>query len=613
MLDLKYLIRIELYGTALLLVVFLITCEPSYSQTELTLPSEFQNLSVNARALSKKFDFTLDSSTINTNQNFVLDKAGLILHLVPVPKIKDKNTKIKIFSNDGIEIETYKFIDDTIFALVDPQKSYSIFEEIVPKCDDFIKAFGFEQVSVICPDTELFKLYENIIIDKDTSFKINLQKPGDFYSATLILPENTQLVPSDDFTNIHVDLDSGSSLPLGFQRPSVNIANLLSVGNLCFIGKKKNASKSELANCSFVNNNVNSIITFKSSFKDKDISVITPNIVFSYTSGRFSSFLHTYVFEFSEDIKSKNTPLEINASSPQKYFFENNDSSFSINLGQILTTVKKIRKNIFTLSTPLKISKALNDISFSLPLNKLDPLVTLALNSMTLDALLSSVSITASETPLNVYNLITNNNIVIKDLLDSANLENDNQRLQTINFDSLLLSSYLPDKLSGLTVSRNYTFVEQVLAPSVDDKGKPIEVINNKSKADLSLSKSFSNIDLTSQTSPFSLLTEKPSVLLNNKSFTKQGSITGFLSPPDFRPVLEDGYRATVAFTMTVNLINNEALKIIYTDLKTKNETPLANFFSFSFLPLGKYEVDLKFDSDRTKLFEKAGLIKSSK
>ena len=138
-------------------------------------------------------------------------------------------------------------------------------------------------------------------------------------------------------------------------------------------------------------------------------------------------------------------------------------------------------------------------------------------------------------------------------------------------------------------------------------------MINNKSKADLSLSKGFSNIDLTDKTSPFSLLTEKPSVLLKNKSFTKQGSITGFLSPPDFRPVLEDGYRATIKFSMTVALANSEALKIIYADLKTKDETPLVNFFSFSFLPLGKYEVDLKFDSDRTNLFEKAGLIKSSK
>lgn len=597
----------------LFIILFLIACGPSYSQAELTLPSEFQNLSINARALRKKIDFTLDSSTINTSQNFVLDKAGLILHLVPVPKIKDENTKLKIFSNDGTEIETYKFIDDTVFALVDPQKSYSIFEEIVPKCDDFIKAFGFEQISVICPDTELFKLYGNIIIDKDTSFKINLQKPGDFYSATLILPEDTQLVPSDDFTNIHVDLDSGSSLSLGFQRPSVNIANLLSVGNLCFIGKKKNTSKSELANCSFVNNNVNSIITFKNSFKDKDISVITPNIVFSYTSGRFNSFLHTYVFEFSEDIKSKNTPLEINASSPQKYFFENNDSSFSINLGQILTAVKKNRKNVFSLTNPIEINKTLNDNFFSVPLDKTEAIITLTLSNMSFDTFLSNISLTANENLSNVYNLSTNNNIIIKNFSDPDSEINNKKRFETTTFDSLLISSYLPDMLSDLKIIRDYTFVEQVVAPSVDDKGKPIEVINNKSKADLSLSKSFSNIDLTDRTSPFSLLTEKPSVLLNNKLFTKQGSITGFLSPPDFRPVLEDGYRANITFTMTVNLTNNEALKMIYTDLKTKNETPLANFFSFSFLPLGKYEVDLKFDSDRTKLFEKAGLIKSSK
>ncbi len=609
----KNLILLKLVFAFVLVLITFVFDDCSYCQTELTLPEEFQNLSVNARALSKQFDFTLDSNTTGTSQSFVLDKTGLILHLVASPKIKDESTKLKIFSSDGVEVQTYKFIDDTIFALVDPQKSYSIFEEIIPKCDDFIKAFKFDQASVICPDKELFKLYENIVIDKDKSLKINIRKPEEFYAATLSLPEDTQLVNSGDFTNINVNLGSGSSLPLGFQRPPINIASLLSVGNLCFVGKKKNASMSELTNCSFVNNNINSIITFKSSFKDKDILTVTPSIVFSYISGRFNSFLHTCVFEFSEDIKSKNTPVEVNASSSQGDFFENNNSSFSINLGQILTAVKKNRKNVFSLTNPIELNKTLNDNSFSIPLDKIEAIIALTLNSMSFDIFLSNISLTANEGLLNVYNLSTNNNIVIKNLFDPSPEIDNKKRFEAAVPDSLLISSYLPDMLSNLKIIRDYTFVEQFVAPSVDDKGKPIEVINNKSKADLFLSKSFSNIDLTDQTSPFSLLTEKSSTLLNNKSFTKQGNIAGFLTPPDFRPVLEDGYRATVSFTMTVNLINDEILKIIYTDLKTKDETPLTNFFSFSFLPLGKYGVDLEFDSDRTKLFEKTGLIKSNK
>ena len=89
-----------------------------------------------------------------------------------------------------------------------------------------------------------------------------------------------------------------------------------------------------------------------------------------------------------------------------------------------------------------------------------------------------------------------------------------------------------------------------------------------------------------------------------------QGNLSGFLLPPDFRPVIEDGYRAGITFTMTINLLNDETLKIIYTDLKTKDETPLTNFFSFSFLPFGEYDVDLGFDSDRVKLFQNEGVIK---
>ncbi len=599
MMGLKYLI--------LFLVIFVL-CEPSYCQAELTLPVEFQNLSISSKALSKKFEFTLDSNTTDTSQSFALDTTGLILHLVASPKIKDGNTKIRIFSSDGTEVQTYKFIDSTVFALVEPQKAYSIYEEIIPKCDDLIMAFTFDQASIICPDKEMFKLYENIMIDKDTSFKINLRKPEEFYSAALTLPENTKF--AEKFTNISVNLgDTGSSI-LEFKRTPVNIADLLAVGKLCIVSKKKTSSKTELSNCSFVNINVNSVITFMTSFLDKDVSMIAPNLVFSFIPGRFNNLLHNYAFEFSEDIRSKDKPVEINSSSLDRYFLENNSSNFSINLGQIPAAAKKNRKNIFNLTNPIELNRTLNDASFSVPLNNLDAFLTLSLNNMSLDVFLNNLSLAGNENLLNVFNLSTNNNIIIKNLLDPPSPEKDKQRLQTIAPSSLIISSYLPDKLSNLKISRDYTFVEQVVAPSVDDKGKPIEIVNNKSKADLVLSKNFLNIDLSNQINPFGLTIEKTSTLLNNKSFTMQGSVTGFLLPPDFRPVLENGYRATVQFTMTINLINDELLKIIYSDLKTKDETPLTNFFGSSFLPLGKYDVNLEFDSDRTKLFQNAGVVK---
>ena len=722
-------ISISMNGFKYLIFLFLtifVLCESSYCQTELPLPTEFQNISINARALSKEFEFTLDSNTASTNQNFSLDKTGHILHLVPFPKIDDENTKIKIFASDGSKVQTYRFIDDTIFALVDPQRTYSIYEEIIPKRDDLIMSFEFDQASTICPYTELFKLYENIMIDKDTSFKINLRKPDYVYSITASISPNTQFLMAENFRNINISL--GTTSQTVSKREQINIADMLPLGSLCFVSKKKKPGIKEITSCSLINDNVNSVITFKNSlaavppksvitvsaippntntfalkiafdndilklneaftdngmivfsdtglveifsdmslpktieltvglsgialgmssflvenildmanngtvitqaiattdvdsisvipdststyFTDKDVSTGMLNILFSLIPGRLNSLFTSYVFEFSEDIKSKNQSTEINNSSQDKYFFESYGSSFSVNLGPILAVVKKVKKNVISLTNPIKLNKTLNDNYFSIPLNKTEAILSLPLSTMSFDSFLSNISLSTNEDSLNVYNLFVENNIVIKNLLD---LEHDNQKLRTVVPDSLIISSYLPDKLSNLTINRNYTFVEQITATNVDDTGDSIEITNNKSRADLILSKSFSNIDSLNQTNPFLLSIEKPSVLLNNKSFNKQGNLTGFLIPPDFRPILENGYRATIGFTMTINLADNEILKIMYADLKTKDETPLSDFFSFSFLPFGKYDVNLEFDSNRTKLFQNAGTIKSNK
>ena len=49
---------------------------------------------------------------------------------------------------------------------------------------------------------------------------------------------------------------------------------------------------------------------------------------------------------------------------------------------------------------------------------------------------------------------------------------------------------------------------------------------------------------------------------------------------------------------------------MLHSDLKTKEETPLTNFFEFSFLPEGTYAVNLIFNGEREKLFQKAGIMK---
>lgn len=597
-----------LFLLLLILLQMLLSTSKGFCQTKLTIPNGFMNLSANSRAIEKDFKFTLDSGTNGATQNFTLDKTGVILHLVPAPKIKDSTTKLRIFSNDGKKIQTYDFIDGTVFALVDPQFTYSVFQEIVPDCSVINKALNLDPASTICPSLEMYKLYENIMISEDTSFKITLRVPSEFYSIPLSIPQNTQQLSSDDFSNIKASVAELGNSSISLNRSSVNIASLLNLGTLCFASKRKSAPKTEPVNCNFVNNNTGSIISYKNSFLNKDL-LNQFNLVFSFVPGKFNALSHSYLFGYQEDVKSDNPPVEINASSPQKYFFENNTSDISINLGQISYVAKKNKKGTYVISTPITIDKVLNDSAVIIPLNKLDPLINLTFNNMTFEAVLSNISIASSETPASTYNISIGNNVVIQNLIE---LDDAANRLQTSSEEGLFVSSYLPEKLSNLTLNREYTFVEQFRAPSVDSEtGKAIEVVNNKSRADLTFTKKISNIDLVGQANLYTALIERPTILLNNKSFTQQGSVSGFIAPPDLRPVIESGYRSTIEFNMTLNLANSETLKILYADLKTKDETPLTNFFSFSYLPFGIYDGVLKFDSDRIKFFQNAGIVKT--
>lgn len=581
----------------------------AYSQVKQTLPPEFSGLSITGRALSKEFEFTFDSNTIGTSQSFVLDKIGLILHLTPSPKIKDKNTKLRVFSSNGTEVKLYDFINGTLFALVSPDETYSIYEEIVPNCDALINTFNLSPSSTICPTSELFKLYERIMIVEDTSFKINLRNPIDSYLLGLTLPENTQLIEPENFTNVNILQSKVSDSGIGFTRPPVNIANLLTAGELCFVGRKKTANKLTVQSCSHIDSSVNSLISFKDSFTNLFTPSAMSNIAFSFLHDGFKNLSHSYIFEYSEDVKSEDAPAKVDKTSAQKLFFVNYGSKFNVNLGQVLTVAKKInKKNIFTLDSPIEVNKVLNDHSLAFTVDSLDPVITLTFEDNSFNVFLENLTLSGTENALSSFMILAKNNIIIDNLAEPEELNSSNQQLQVDSVDNLIISSYLPDALPKLTASTGYVFVEQFTAPSVDDNGKPIDVINNKSKADLIISKDFSNIDFKSQTGPFTIDIEKASNALNNKSFTKQGNLSGFLIPPDLRPVIQSGYRANVSFSMSINLINNETLEIIYSDLKTKDETALTNFFNFSYLPLGKYNVKLEFDADRSKFFEAAGI-----
>jgi hypothetical protein len=165
-------------------------------------------------------------------------------------------------------------------------------------------------------------------------------------------------------------------------------------------------------------------------------------------------------------------------------------------------------------------------------------------------------------------------------------------------------------------VARNYSFIEETIAPSVNEKGKPIEIINNKSKCDLSFSTIFDKNIAGTTGENISLTFDKASDIFNKEnSFGSPFLFSGFLIPPDFRPVLEDGYRATIELKRIFNIKQDSKNKITlsYKDIKTNDETPLTNFFKFSFVPEGEYKATIKFDSNREELFSKVGLIKKSK
>ena len=595
-------------------VIFLTFIQNAYCQTQETLPTEFQNLSINAKALEKNLELTVDKDTGQTAQSFVLDKTGVILHLKPTPHIKDNSIKINLISEEGKEVKLFNFIDGTVFALVSPEKTYSIVQEIIPSCDALAKQFNLDKSMIICPDTESFKIYEKIMINTDTSFKISLRTPSEFYSATLVIPENTDEVDSS-FKSVKIinPENDTETVTEETSNTSINAASLLTLGELCFSSSVKSSKNNKISECSFKNKNTQSIIAFKKDFKDKII--LTPQntnttLIFSYLPNLFPRLRHDYLFSFKEDFNTQNPSTEINRKSPKKLFLESFTSKINLNLGQISALKTKIKKNIFSLTSTIELNKTLSLFSFNLPVNNLEPIIN-PFTDLNIDSVLTNLTINGKQiNSTDLFNISIFNNVIVKNLAEPETKESSMTRLQIPIEENIRVSTYLPSNNYDITASSTYTSVEQKIAPSVDEKGNSTEVVNNKSKSELVLSKIFNNINLSDPALPVTLNTEKASKLLGNKLFKNQFSLSGFLIPPDFRPILEDGYRANIDFSMTINIEDENILNLFYTDLKTKEETPLTNFFEFSFLPEGTYAVNLIFNGEREKLFQKAGIMK---
>lgn len=503
------------------------------------------------------------------------------------------------------------FIDNTLFALLDPQKSYSIIQEIKPDCTSLANTFGTFKETTLCPDAYQFKLKDNITFQTDTSIKLRLKNPSEFYKLNLTLNENTNFFNTNDFKFIEVKIPE--AIPQTTNNESINTGNLLKLGKLCLVSSNKNAkSKIKINGCNFTSG-IESIVIFENDFKEKLIASQNQPIIFPFLGKTFSNLRHDLIFELNEVQKKENAPIEINNKSEKKHFLESSITNFSLKIGTIDPSSTRTKKNVFTLNNPLELNKELKRGLIKLPLDELEVIINL-FEKDNAQAVLSSLDIIATEKNSNyLFKTTIENNIVVKNLLDP---QDDNEAeitrtvQQNITNPEVQILTYLPSSEFNITLNKNYTFVEQITAPSGDEKGKPIEVVNNKSRLDLTFSKNFQNLNFSTLENSSTLNTEKSSKILENKNFSNPISISGFLIPPDKRPVLEDNYRATVELSMTINLKSNESVGVIYSDLMTKDETPLVNSFNFSFLPQGLYKVKVRFDGDREKLFKSASVIK---
>ncbi len=281
----------------LLLIVLLLffSIKTVLAQTKGTLPNELKFIPANARAIEKNFDYTEDKASSISTKKLVLDKVGFILHLQPLNKIKDKLIKLRIFSSDGATVQTFNFKDDSIFAIVDPEKTYAIVQEINPQCDSLVKSFNFDPLVTICPESVLIKLFDNIKLTESTSFKIPISTQTELYSIQLSLPKDIKQLTTDfDFVDVY-NTKTSSSGSIGISLPGslesvtntmLNLGSLLSFGDLCIVSSIKN-DELKLTDCSFNNPNIKSIITFNHGFKNNAYCFEIPSS--SSSSGRLSS------------------------------------------------------------------------------------------------------------------------------------------------------------------------------------------------------------------------------------------------------------------------------------------------------------------------------------
>ena len=583
-----------------LLVILLLLCfftiNNAFALIELELPEEFKSTSINSKALSKNFEFTADETTVGTAQNFVLDKTGIILHLKPIPKLKTNNSSIRLINNNFEDVTLYSFKEDSFFAIANPEESYTIIQENIIDCNELINTLGVESKNTLCPESISFKVAENISITEDKSFRVNTNSETQSFLLTAILDENTININNDDFKI--VSINSNSALP-----ESINTFDALNLGNLC-IKSTKHSKKIIASNCTFDNNKVQTIVKFKNNFSNLDLSTNgnTFNIVFPFPKRLFNKLDHKLILEIKEDVQAKVTAQEINEDSLDQFLFEGHNATFNSNLSEIPKSITKINKNIFNITEPVSLNKKGEKITFNLLKDETEAIIKPFTDQNQLN-ILTLLNISGNNTDsTNSFNISLSNNIKLK---NEEEPENESlNRFQTTTEGNIKITTYLPSDTYNINTERIYSTIEQNIAPSVNNEGKAIEIVNVKARVDLTFNKEFSGLELPSSIGITELALKKPSKIIEKENdFSNQFTISGFLTPPDFRPLAEPDYRATISFSR-IFPNDEESFSFKYSELKTKDEVAFTNFFKFLFLPGGVYNAVLEFNGNREALFK---------
>ena len=595
MLNLNQLIKI--FFVVLFLLFY--TTNSCLCQTSQFLPQELQSLSTNFKAIEKVFDFEVTSNISKTSQNLSLNKIGKFLQVIPSSKIKNEAIKLKLFSTDGAEAESYLLKDNSFLFITDPEKTYFLAQESEPSCSSLARIFKADSSTVICPSVILTKLQENIKPQADTVLSVNPLSPVEYYSIKIQLPEDKSQLK--DFIPVKITSPAESSLSTNQSLSNeVNIGNLLSISKLCLIQTISMNFPENNLDCT-LNPQIKNVVIYSSDLS-KISSIQDPVLIYpSYEKPQEVKF--DYILRHEGELASKDKPTEINNKSVKKYFFDNYKLILGINLGTLNTFKTKINRRAFSLNNPINISKSIKGASLEIPSSSIG-VITTPFTDKSTQAFLRSLNI-SNKNKSGLFSFSTTNNILIKNLIEESD-DGNTLNQSASNKNNLIISTFLPDDITELDITKTYTALETSTGASSDENGNVIQVINDKAKAELLISKKIKGFDLKK---PILLQTEPSSTTFANVLFSNQTPLSGFIIPPDSRPVVEDGYRATAEFSMIINIDPQTNINIKYFELKTKDESKLVNFFKFNFLPIGTYSVKLRFDGDRKKLLQNLGLI----